>query len=284
LQLSSILRRYRWAAVRGLLQAAPFILAAAASIACIRYDGFERLGTYLQPYDAHEFDELVLSAVFFLFAACCWIAQRKLLINSDVQRGLALERQWRDLIRQDPLTGLPNRRAFREALEEAGPAADLLLINLDGFRKINDWSGHLLGDKVLVEVATRLKKARDRGRLTTVARVGGDEFACLCSHDAEGVAEELMHSISVPMLKLPEMPHVTPSIGIVCVGSEKLGFDSLLRFAEAAMQEAKLAGGAAVRRFHPSLGTGEGTAATPENESHKLPRDHQKPSTATASE
>jgi diguanylate cyclase (GGDEF)-like protein len=96
---------------------------------------------------------------------------------------LLLQRQMRELADTDPLTGLPNRRVLAERLDQeiarAGPDASfaLALLDLDGFKPVNDQYGHGCGDLLLCEVADRLRKACGANALP--ARLGGDEFAIL---------------------------------------------------------------------------------------------------------
>lgn len=100
------------------------------------------------------------------------------------------ERLVQRLAEEDPLTGLGNRRAFDahlgKAMEEIadGEALHLLLIDLDGFKLINDTEGHTVGDRILIEVAQRLKGVLRRGDV--IARWGGDEFGILASTAESG--------------------------------------------------------------------------------------------------
>src|SRR5204863_10218809 len=84
--------------------------------------------------------------------------------------------------RQDPLTGLPNRRAFEEVLESQPTPAAALMLDLDHFKGINDTFGHETGDQVLVQVAALLQKML--GASAFCARLGGEEFCVLVSHVA----------------------------------------------------------------------------------------------------
>lgn len=103
----------------------------------------------------------------------------------------------------DPLTGLPNRRALYEALEvalEAPERSGLVLVDLDGFKPVNDAHGHATGDTLLCAVGARLQGAC--GWSATAFRLGGDEFAII-SHraheaDTQGLATALLGSLATP--------------------------------------------------------------------------------------
>jgi diguanylate cyclase (GGDEF)-like protein len=150
---------------------------------------------------------------------------------------------------QDLLTGLGNRRSYFQALDsrvEAGERPALLYIDVDGFKEVNDRLGRLAGDSALRVIARRLSSVvRPTDEL---ARVGGDEFAILCSSDvtepqviaiAARVVDRLAEPISIgdaPVLKLGA------SIGIVLGLPPGTSSDSLLARADEALYEAKAAG------------------------------------------
>ena len=106
------------------------------------------------------------------------------------QVALAEKARVRQVADSDPLTGLANRRAFIAELEvrlgslQPAPPFALALLDLDGFKPINDTFGHAAGDALLIDVAARLREEAGRGAL--VARIGGDEFALLlpCGNEA----------------------------------------------------------------------------------------------------
>ncbi len=158
------------------------------------------------------------------------------------------------LATHDPLTGLPNRSALREELDRAvarharsREAFAVLFCDLDGFKPVNDRTGHEGGDQVLVEVAHRLRRAVRDGDI--VARLGGDEFVVLCervgdtTEVAEGVAERLHELVEDPIAHHGERFEVGLSIGIAYVppGAE-VDSDDLLRLSDRAMYDAKLDG------------------------------------------
>jgi diguanylate cyclase (GGDEF)-like protein/PAS domain S-box-containing protein len=181
----------------------------------------------------------------------------------EAQARLAvIQEQLRHLATHDPLTGLPNRNALHEELERAvarhqrsGEGFAVLFCDLDGFKPVNDRTGHEGGDQVLVEVAHRLRRAVRDGDL--VARLGGDEFVVICERlgdtpdVAEGVAERLHELVEDPIAHAGERFEVGLSIGIAFVppGTTTTA-DDLLRLSDQAMYEAKVSapGGTTVRR------------------------------------
>lgn len=152
---------------------------------------------------------------------------------------------------RDPLTGLANRVVFRHALEVAlsrrrEPGTPrVLLLDLDRFKDINDSYGHEVGDALLVEVASRLAARSGPGPL--VARLGGDEFAILCDDSEHDVApgdvfERLRPAWSEPIVVAGRVLHVGGSVGVAVANRDDTAA-TLLRDADAAMYQAKAAGG-----------------------------------------
>ncbi|KAA0597839.1 diguanylate cyclase (GGDEF)-like protein [Azospirillum lipoferum] len=151
----------------------------------------------------------------------------------------------------DTLTGLPNRQLLADrataALALAGRTRQpvtLMFLDIDRFKTVNDSLGHAVGDRLLVEVATRLKQLFIEG--DTLARLGGDEFVallpgCDAAH-ASLLAERVLTTLSVPMTVADLTLTPTASIGIAVHPNDGMDFDTLLRQADAAMYRAKQAG------------------------------------------
>jgi diguanylate cyclase (GGDEF)-like protein len=150
---------------------------------------------------------------------------------------------------RDPLTGLPNRQWLMErawsALGEAGRAetrAALVLIDLDRFRSVNDTLGHPAGDRLLLQIADRLRTALPRG--AEAARLGGDEFAVLLpavdsTTSAQRVARTLVGALGSP-LDLDGLTLVLEaSAGVAVFPEHAQEAEGLLRRADVAMYEAK---------------------------------------------
>ena len=159
----------------------------------------------------------------------------------------------------DPLTGLGNRALLTAEVARAQRAArgggrlSLLLLDLDGFKAVNDSLGHEAGDRLLVRLARRL--VATVGPDDVVARLGGDEFAVLVEAATPGAglrtARRLLEALSAPVDFAGRTVRVTVSIGVV----EQVGGDAedVLRDADVAMYAAKNAGKACVRQFEPAM-------------------------------
>lgn len=170
----------------------------------------------------------------------------------------ALERQ----AFRDDLTGLANRVLFRDRLRHAlerrsrvGAQVAVLLLDLDGFKRVNDSLGHAAGDELLRVIGQRIQQSVRAGE--TVARLGGDEFAIvieMMTHedDPQHLAERLLENIAAPVELSGREVAVNVSIGIAVAESDE-DDDTVLRNADAAMYSAKSLGKHRVRRFDPSM-------------------------------
>lgn len=153
----------------------------------------------------------------------------------------------------DNLTTLPNRTLLRERLQQAIPSAlqgphtlSLLLIDLDGFKEINDTLGHDRGDAILQQVAARIHATQNASAI--VARLGGDEFAVLLTRVSEGAhamrqGHKIISALQSPFLLDGLMLDIGASIGIVDCPEHGTDADLLIRRADVAMYVAKQRGG-----------------------------------------
>src|SRR3984893_5123693 len=169
-----------------------------------------------------------------------------LVVNTrDATDQVALERQLRHQAFHDPLSGLANRALLADRAEQAlmrsarsGASVAVVLVDLDGFKFVNDSRGHQVGDVVLVEVARRLEslvRSED-----TVARLGGDEFVILID-DVSGMEEtqalaERVREVLRPRFSLPGWDYaVTASVGVAIGSAVEVDVHALLRAADTAL-------------------------------------------------
>ncbi|MDO9596388.1 MAG: EAL domain-containing protein [Azoarcus sp.] len=171
----------------------------------------------------------------------------------DITRQKVLEKQLKQIAHFDALTGLPNRVLFADRLTQAMARARrtelplaLVYIDLDGFKAVNDAHGHAAGDRLLITLAQRMKDCLRAG--DTIARLGGDEFAAVLS-DLKGQAatqtliQRLLAAIALPVQVDDLVVNVSGSVGLTFYPQrESIDADQLLRQADQAMYQAKLAG------------------------------------------
>ena len=156
------------------------------------------------------------------------------------------------LAHHDSLTALDNRYSMGFRLEQAlatvrrnaQPLA-VLLIDMDRFKNINDTLGHLVGDKLLIEVAHRLGASVRESDI--VARLGGDEFIVVLTNldaarDVMSVGSKILETLGQPYAVDGQMLHTTPSIGISMFPEDGNDSETLLKHADTAMYHAKAAG------------------------------------------
>jgi diguanylate cyclase (GGDEF)-like protein/PAS domain S-box-containing protein len=192
---------------------------------------------------------------------------------SDITERKQMEDQVRQLAFYDPLTLLPNRRLLNDRLRQAMAASKrdacygaMMVLDLDNFKSLNDTHGHLMGDLLLVEAARRLSgcvRAAD-----TVARFGGDEFVVMLTELSADLAESRARAATIAekirlVLASPYqltlasegkasatvMHQCSASIGVVLFIGEAASQDDILKWADAAMYQAK-DGGRNQVRFH----------------------------------
>lgn len=169
--------------------------------------------------------------------------------------------------RVDTLTGLPNRRALRERIEQAlaqratrGEELAVLFVDLDHFKEVNDSLGHDVGDALLVQVAGRLQHCLPTGGPETgvVARMGGDEFTVLlrapqAAPEAQRVGHRVLETLSNAFEVGGERVYVSASIGVSLAPRDGQEIEALFKHADLALYEAKGAGRNRMAMFTPAL-------------------------------
>jgi len=184
-------------------------------------------------------------------------------VGSDVTEQRASAEQIAKMARFDNLTGLPNRLSLNEDLERAlNHAIDaktrcaMLMLDLDRFKAVNDTLGHPVGDKLLAQVAARLKGMMDRGM--TCGRLGGDEFAIILHHvptasDAEALGQRIIAALSRPYVVDNHQLFVGASIGFAVGPQDGATVETLTRNADLALYKSKDKGGNVVAAYVASL-------------------------------
>ncbi len=211
---------------------------------------FEAQPAWQQMRRSRQQVALALTALTLVLMVIAVVAQRRHVRRVD------------RVARHDALTGLGNRLSFREHIDSAfrelpnrGPFA-LHLIDLDGFKAVNDNHGHPFGDRVLAQVARRLVDSVRPG--DQVVRMGGDEFALLSfglSHDSSSLvlAERLCKALAEPVVIDGISVMIGASIGIAHADQDATTPSQLVRCADLALYSAKLGGRSAARRYHPGM-------------------------------
>ena len=172
----------------------------------------------------------------------------------------------------DSLTELPNRhmilQRIRSAFDSHGQGFSVLCLDLDGFKSVNDTMGHSAGDKLLRQLAARLRDAL--GENGMVGRMGGDEFAVILTGGgadaAMALAGRLREVVERPFQIDEKAVTIATSIGVATAPADGSTPDQLLRAADLALYAAKRNGRGSIRRFEPEL-------AQAEVDRHELERD-----------
>ncbi len=184
-------------------------------------------------------------------------ANNRLLGFNGITRDISERRRSEAVIRQhafrDPLTNLPNRRQFEDALERAvaqnkqtEKSFAVMFLDIDGLKKVNDQYGHVFGDALLKVMATRIRHAVRK--IDFVARLAGDEFMAILPESGESstvgfIAARLIESCRKPIVIGKEKVSIGVSIGVSFFPADADNVQTLMDHADRAMYEAKKAGG-----------------------------------------
>jgi len=222
----------------------------------------EHLFQFALDYKEWEIDNALFVVVVMSFGFCIFSYRRVRELSVEMQARRSAEQVAEKLARHDPLTGLPNRRFFVEKLDEVlrtttvDSQSAVLMLDLDGFKFINDAYGHAIGDQVLVEFAQRIAATM---RFDAVfIRVGGDEFAVIIPkiESLDGptaLARRITVAVAEPFLIGHISASVGVGIGIAIAPSDGMDPEILVQRADRALYRAKAEGRSCTRFFEPDM-------------------------------
>ncbi|WNR42671.1 EAL domain-containing protein [Paenibacillus roseipurpureus] len=180
-------------------------------------------------------------------------------LTVDITVSRSMEERIRYLTHHDPLTGLPNRHVLTRWMEDAIAQQEqfaIIFVNLDHFKLTNETLGHETGDRILQVIARRLKNSLLIEEVH-VFRVGSDEFIGLVKHQSQEELDRytsnIIQNINQPIRVLDHEVYISPSIGISQYPQDEKDPESLIRFADIAMNYAKELGGNQVQHFNAEL-------------------------------
>jgi diguanylate cyclase (GGDEF)-like protein len=226
------------------------------------YDLAPKLFEFAIEYRKWEIDNLIFD-VFVLsigFAIFSYRRVKELAVEMKGRRSAELEAK--KLSRHDPLTGLPNRRFFVEAFSDVllttttYSRSAVLMLDLDGFKAINDAYGHAVGDGVLIEFAQRVSEIMRAGAV--LIRVGGDEFSVIVPNiksldGPTALARRITAAVAEPFLIGHISTSVGVGIGIAVAPTDGMDPELLVQRADRALYRAKAEGRSCIRFFEPDM-------------------------------
>src|ERR1700722_9180533 len=240
------------------------VAAAVAYVVAYTYDLAPKLFQLGIDYAEWGLDDAIFVLFVMSIAMMVYAFRRYRDLSKEIKSRISAELEARKLAGHDPLTGLPNRRFFEEQLKQylgtvsATHQVAVLMLDLDGFKTVNDTYGHAVGDKVLSEFALRVSKVLRAGAF--LARVGGDEFAIIkpTIYSLDGptnLARRIAATVSEPFVIEKVTAEFGVGIGIAIAPNDGVHADELVRRADRALNRAKAAGPSSVRFFEPEMDT-----------------------------
>jgi len=219
--------------------------------------GFVMQKRYIQPDGAIRWINMTIAPMRVEDAS----KPRHLCMTEDISERKIAEDKLMFMANYDLLTKLPNRELFADRFQQAaahskrtGTQVAICFLDLDNFKPINDSYGHNVGDELLIEVARRIKECIREG--DTVSRQGGDEFTLLLSDienysQCEQTLDRVHYALSQPYLIDGYSCNITASSGVTLYPVDNVDIDTLIRHADQAMYQSKLAGKHRYHLFNP---------------------------------
>ncbi len=245
-------------------------------IACATTDAFETFQEVSRDYEYLELDEALIALLSLGLGAIFFALRRLQDQRREMVSRIDAEARSARLAMHDDLTGLPNRRLFRDRLRTAIERVSrydemiaVMVLDIDRFKPVNDLHGHGAGDRLLVTISERFTRVLRKH--DTLARVGGDEFT-ICQvalgsrSDAVSVAERLVKALEGPIEIDGKSLIVGVSIG-VCLGNAEIRDpNELIRRASVALRKAKKRSGSGYYFYDQQLDVSLALRATLERE------------------
>jgi diguanylate cyclase (GGDEF)-like protein len=236
--------------------------AAAVCLAEFHYDFAPMVLQFGLDHTDWEIDNLLLMLVIMSFALLIFGYRRVKDLSRAMRARRLAELDALRLARHDALTGLPNRRFFVEKLNESlsettdASRTAVLMLDLDGFKLINDAYGHAVGDLALQEFARRVTEVMRLGSLLT--RIGGDEFAIIAPNissldDPTVLARRIIAAVVEPFLVGKIQTTLGVGIGIAIAPEDGMDFEVLVQHADRALYRAKAEGRNSIRFFEAAM-------------------------------
>src|SRR5476649_2840930 len=231
-------------------------------VAAHSYDLAPKLFQLGIDYAEWELDDIIFVVFVMSIAMVVYAFRRYRDLSKEIKARISKELEARNLARHDPLTGLPNRRFFEEKLDECLGAVSatqqmaVLMLDLDGFKTVNDTYGHSAGDKALSEFSRRVSSVLRPG--TFLARIGGDEFAIIkpkidCLDEATNLARRIAAAVAEPFIIDGVTAEFGVGIGVAVAPNDGTDPEELVRRADRALYRAKAAGRSSVRFFESEM-------------------------------
>jgi diguanylate cyclase (GGDEF)-like protein len=234
-----------------------------ATFLAFEFDIYSNQGSVTVREQTIELDEALTLGGILCIGLLIFAVRRYQEQKRETRQRVLAEQRARTLAFQDPLTGLANRRQFDEALSaavaappRAGASHAVFLLDLNGFKQVNDVYGHGSGDELLIIVAQRLVTAVRDGDL--VARLGGDEFAVLSLHlmgpeAATSIAMRVLRVLEEPISTGKSIHQIGSGIGIALIPGDAITVQEVLRKADVALYRAKSERRSALRFFEEEM-------------------------------
>jgi diguanylate cyclase (GGDEF)-like protein len=230
-------------------------------IVAVQTQLYEALDAYVMAHDRWHLDDVLIVSATISIALVIYGYRRFRDLSNEMKARARAETEAQRLAHHDPLTGLPNRRFFAQTLEETlrhlGPRkrVAVMMLDLDGFKAVNDRHGHAEGDRALLAVGGLLSRMLPDA---TLARMGGDEFAIIVpemkSHESVAtLARRIAAGFTEPFVVGDISVSLGVSIGIVVAPDDGDKPDTLLRRADLAMYRAKAEGRSLFSFYDPEM-------------------------------